>query len=97
MMDFEIEGHKITERGVFIVDDEFSLIIGMNVVQACLYVVFNGPEVSLSYSCQNLNVQRAWREAFAVCRKTDSSDCRRQISGQYLASLPERGHNPSQN
>lgn len=73
MMDFEIEGHKIAERGVFIVDDEFSsnpLIIGMNVVQACWDVVFKDPDGPLSFSCQNPKFQHAWWEAFAVCWKT---------------------------
>lgn len=34
-MDFDIEGHKINQRGVFVVEDEFSsnpLVIGMNVI-----------------------------------------------------------------
>uniref|UniRef100_A0A668AQP4 Gypsy retrotransposon integrase-like protein 1 n=1 Tax=Myripristis murdjan TaxID=586833 RepID=A0A668AQP4_9TELE len=73
MMDFEIEGHKIVERGVFIVDDEFSsnpLIIGMNVVQACWDTVFKGAEGPVSFSCQNPKFQHVWREAFAVCRRT---------------------------
>lgn len=41
----------------------------MNVVRACWDVVFKGPEGPVSFSCQNPKVQRAWREAFAVCRK----------------------------
>lgn len=55
------------------VDNEFSsnpLIIGMNVVQACWDVVFKDPDGPMSFSCQNPKFQHAWREAFAVCRKT---------------------------
>ena len=36
LMDFSIEGHKVGQRGVFIVEDEFSsntLILGMNVIR----------------------------------------------------------------
>lgn len=72
IMDFEIEGHKIPGRGVFIVDDEYSsntLIIGMNVVRACWDTVFKDPAGPVSFSCQNPKFQRTWREAFAVCRK----------------------------
>lgn len=61
MMDFNIEGHNVEQRGVFVVEDEFSsnpLIIGMNVVRACWDLVFHNP------------TGNAWRTAFGVCRRT---------------------------
>lgn len=73
IMDFEVEGHKINQRGVFVVEDEFSsnpLIIGMNVVRACWEAVFQNPDGPVSFSCQNTKFQNAWREAFAVCCRT---------------------------
>ena len=72
-MDFDVEGHQVNQRGVFIVDDEFSsnpLIIGMNVVQACWDAVNNKHNGPVSFSCQNPKSQNAWRTAFAVCRRT---------------------------
>lgn len=72
-MDFVIEGHKLDQRGVFIVKDEFStnpLIIGMNVVRTCWETVFNNPNGPVSFVCQNTRFQNAWRSAFAVCRRT---------------------------
>lgn len=71
-MDFNIEGHDINQRGVFVVEDGFSsnpLIIGINVVQACWDVVFHNPNGPVSFSCQNPKFQNAWRTAFAVCRR----------------------------
>lgn len=73
IMDFEIEKHKIAERGVFIVDDDFSsnpLIIGMDVVRACWDVAFKDSKGPVSFSCQNPKSQWVWRKAFAVCQQT---------------------------
>lgn len=71
-MDFDIEGHKV-DRGVFVVEDEFSstpLIIGMNVIRACWDAVFRNVDGPVSFFCKNPKFQNAWREAFAVCRRT---------------------------
>lgn len=70
-MDFEIEGLKIDNCGIFIVKDEFSsnpFIIDMNVIRTCCDTVFKNPEKSLSFSCRSSRSQQAWREAFVVYR-----------------------------
>ena len=74
MLDFEVEGHKLQPRGVFIVEDESSsnpLLIGMNVVQACWDAVFKGANGPVSFNSPNPKFQSAWRAAFAACRGTE--------------------------
>ncbi|XP_028304061.1 uncharacterized protein LOC114464203 [Gouania willdenowi] len=73
LMDFKIEGVDIDQKGVFVVTDECSsnpFIIGMNVIKPCWDTVFHNPEKPLSFSCQSPGSQQAWREAFALCRRT---------------------------
>lgn len=68
MMDFEIEGLKIPDRGVVIVKDECSsnpLIVGMNVIRACWEQLFRNPERPEPLVCQDPRSQHTWSSAFA--------------------------------
>ena len=72
LLDLEIEGHKIDSRGFFLVEDASStcsVLIGMNVIQACWNAVFHKPDGPVNFFCQNKKFQSAWRTAFAACRR----------------------------
>lgn len=75
VLDLEIEGLKIPERGVVIVRDEHCthpLIIGMNVVTLCWNALFKLPGKSASTPPQMKN-QRVWRDAFATCSRVEAT------------------------
>lgn len=70
VLDFEVAGIHLQERGVVIVKDEFStnpLIIGMNVISSCWSALFQGP--SQSFSFQSPVEQRVWKQAMATCQR----------------------------
>ncbi|XP_035984487.1 uncharacterized protein LOC118558123 [Fundulus heteroclitus] len=74
IMDFEVEGLKIPEKGVVIVKDDCSthpLIVGMNVIGACWDTVFKGGTSALSP--QKWKSHQAWEEAFAVCQRISAT------------------------
>lgn len=71
VMDFEVEGVEIPEKGVVVVRNDCSthpLIIGMNVISACWNDVF--AKGKSAFHPQKLKSRRAWKEAFAVCQQT---------------------------
>lgn len=72
-LDFDIEGHQIGPRGVFVVEDRSAsdpLIIGMNIIQPCWDAVFRNSEGPARLFCKNPKSQSAWNAAFATCRRT---------------------------
>lgn len=71
VLDFEVEGVKVPERGVVIVENKnctHPLIIGMNVITSCWDAVFKCPKAAL----QNLKKQKVWRDAFATCSRIEA-------------------------
>ncbi|XP_014835348.1 PREDICTED: uncharacterized protein LOC106913120 [Poecilia mexicana] len=74
IMDFEVEGLKIPEKGVVIVKDDCSthpLIVGMNVIGACWDTVFKGG--TSAFSPQKWKSHQVWEEAFAVCQRISTT------------------------
>lgn len=73
ILDMEVEGIKIPERGVVIVRDEDCsqpLIVGMNIVMACWDVFFKSPGES---ALPPQNLEKPWRDAFATCRRVEAT------------------------
>uniref|UniRef100_A0AAV2MR25 Uncharacterized protein n=1 Tax=Knipowitschia caucasica TaxID=637954 RepID=A0AAV2MR25_KNICA len=87
-MDFEVEGVKVPEGGVVIVEDRHCthpLIIGMYVILGCWDAVFKCPKTS---PLQHLKKQKVWRDAFATCSRIEAVASRDGFLGNVrLASL----------
>uniref|UniRef100_A0AAV2MSB4 Uncharacterized protein n=1 Tax=Knipowitschia caucasica TaxID=637954 RepID=A0AAV2MSB4_KNICA len=74
VLDLEVEGVKVPERGVVIVEDvkcTHPFILGMNVIMACWDTLFKCP--ATSSRLPQFKTQKVWRDAFATCRHIEVS------------------------
>uniref|UniRef100_A0AAV2IY75 Uncharacterized protein n=1 Tax=Knipowitschia caucasica TaxID=637954 RepID=A0AAV2IY75_KNICA len=74
VLDLEVEGVKVPERGVVIVEDvkcTHPFIVGMNVIMACWDTLFKCP--ATSSRLPQFKTQKVWRDAFATCRHIEVS------------------------